>query len=133
LKWASLTKYQLAFAYRRVFGQPLVAKNLLYEIMDADSCVHPAAGQESEYTLYNAHRELFEIIFAQFNGASTLDEKEALPDLIKELQERGLGGTFSPQFYAQYTTSIGRLYGKLGPFTSFTVLSMRSSKTVWLP
>jgi hypothetical protein len=120
LKWSSPTKYHLANAYRRVSKSELEAKELLYQILDADGCFDPAVSHENEEVLSKSQMELSEIIYNQFLASSVLEEKRALLREMESLTNRRLAQANGvDSSYGTYSTSLARMYQKLGPIEQF--------------
>ena len=120
LKWASPAKFFLAQAYRRIVGNNSKAKELLYQILDSDGCIHPATGQEDDLLLYRAQIALSEILYEQFVSSTSLVNKALLLQEMSSLQNRQLGQKLSvANDSGSYTTSLARMRQKLEPLSRF--------------
>ncbi len=121
LKLAAPTRYQLALAYRRSIGNPIKAKTLLYEVLDGETCLHPATNRFAADIPHLARRELTEIIYEEFRSACQLKEKQAFLEEAESLPYRSLGQTFSNDEIQLDPDSIliARMYKKLGPLPKF--------------
>jgi hypothetical protein len=120
VKWASPAKFFLAQAYRRIVGNNSKAKELLYQILDSDGCIHPATGQEDHLLLYRAQIALSEILYEQFISSASLVNKATLLQEMSSLQNRQLGQKLSvDNDSGSYTTSLARMRQKLDPLPRF--------------
>lgn len=120
-KWASPTRYQFALACRRTTADHEKAKQLLYKILDSDSCIDPVTGTESEETLLKTRTELSDIIFEQFRTVSTFKEKEDLLQEMQSVPNRRLGNIFfsSDSSGLRNLTLLARMYRKMGSLRKF--------------
>jgi hypothetical protein len=120
LRMASPTKYHLARAYRRIIKNEVEAKELLYQVLDADDCFDPSIFKENEEVLLKAQTELSEIIYNQFQASNTLGEKRGLIREMESLTNRRLGQVKSvDSSHGTYSTSLARMYRRLGPCETF--------------
>ena len=120
LRMASPTKFHLATAYRRIIKNELEAKELFYQVLDADVCFDPSIMKENEEVLVKAQMELSEIIYNQFQASNTLGEKRRLIREMESLTNRRLGQAGSVDgLHGTYSTSLARMYRKLGPCETF--------------
>ncbi|OCK73567.1 hypothetical protein K432DRAFT_430523 [Lepidopterella palustris CBS 459.81] len=120
LRWASPARFYLARAYRRIVGNNSKAKELLYQILDSESCIHPANGQEDDSLLYKAQIALSEVLYEQFVSSSSLIDKAALLQEMSNLQHRQLGQKLSvDSYFGSYNTSLARMCQKLDSLARF--------------
>ena len=120
LRMASPTKYHLARAYRRIIKDEVEAKELLYQVLDANDCFDPSILKENENILLKAQMELSEVIYNQFQASNILGEKRKLIREMESLTNRRLGQTSSvDSSHGTYSTSLARMYLKLGPCETF--------------
>jgi hypothetical protein len=120
LRMASPTKFHLARAYRRIIKNEVEAKELLYQVLDADDCFDPSIFKENEEVLLKAQTELSEIIYNQFQASNTLGEKRGLIREMESLTNRRLGQVKSvDSSHGTYSTSLARMYRKMGPCETF--------------
>jgi hypothetical protein len=110
----------LAGVYRRVVKNEVEANELLYQVLDSDGCFDPAVFHENDDVLLKAHMELSEIIYNQFLGSDVLKKQRALLHEMDNLTTRRMGqvsGVDSP--HDTYSTSLVRMYQRLGPSENF--------------
>ena len=120
LRMASPTKFHLATAYRRIVKNELEAKEFFYQVLDAEDCFDPSMFKENEEILLKAQMELSEIIYNQFQASNTLGEKRRLIREMESLANRRLGQVGSVDgLHGTYSTSLARMYRKLGPCETF--------------
>ncbi|KAG9204911.1 hypothetical protein G6514_010145 [Epicoccum nigrum] len=120
LRMASPTKYHLARAYRRIIKNEVEAKELLYQILDADNCFDPSIFRENEEVLLKAQMGLSEVIYNQFQASNALEEKRRLIREMESLVNRRLGQVGSvDSSHGTYSTLLARMYRKLGPCETF--------------
>ena len=120
LRMASPTKFHLATAYRRIVKNELEAKEFFYQVLDAEDCFDPSMFKENEEILLKAQMELSEIIYNQFQASNTLEEKRRLIREMESLTNRRLGQVGSVDgLHGTYSTSLARMYRKLGPCETF--------------
>lgn len=116
LRWASPTKVHLAHVYRRIMKDVLKAKELLYQVLDAEGCFDPAQFQQDEELLVRAQMELSDLIYDQFVASKSLSEKAGFLRELEGLSKRQLArkSTVDSE-HGAYSTSLAKMYQKLGP------------------
>ncbi|KAJ8117422.1 hypothetical protein OPT61_g1375 [Boeremia exigua] len=120
LGWASPTRFHLALVYRRIVKNELAAKELLYQVIDASGCFDPAVLHENEDIPLKAQMELSEIIYNQFLASSVPKDKRTLLREMESLTNRRLGQARTvDSSHGTYSTSLARMYQKLGPIENF--------------
>ncbi|KAL6408531.1 hypothetical protein AUP68_08389 [Ilyonectria robusta] len=125
LEWASPIRYQYALGCRRSMGDMAKAKSLLYEILDAESCIDPATDTISEEIPYLARRELAEIIYEEFLQATSSAQMRASLSEVEGLGTRKLGNahllgdTQSNYLKRPEATILARMYRRFGPLDKF--------------
>ncbi|KLJ13644.1 hypothetical protein EMPG_11426 [Blastomyces silverae] len=81
-------RWELASFYQTIKGDFEKAKPLYYKIIDGDSFINPATGDDDLSNLSVAQLALADIIYGEFRRAETVEKKMASMDELKRLQTR---------------------------------------------
>ncbi|QSS59361.1 hypothetical protein I7I51_08796 [Histoplasma capsulatum] len=120
-KSSATIRWELASFYQTIKGDFATAKHQFYKIIDGDSFISPATGDEDLSTLSETQLDLTDIIYEEFRRADTVENKIASMDELKKLQTRRRRAAVDDGDVYETAGSIvlANMFRKMGPAHEF--------------
>ncbi|PGH06161.1 hypothetical protein GX51_02549 [Blastomyces parvus] len=124
-------RWELASFYHTIKGDFEKAKPLFYQIIDGDSFINPATGDDDLSNLSEAQLALADIIYEEFRRAETVEKKMASMNELKSLQTRRRRAAVDDGDVYETSSSIvlANMLRKMGPAHEFQDLLEKTFQT----
>ncbi|OJD24010.1 hypothetical protein ACJ73_04628 [Blastomyces percursus] len=126
-------RWELASFYQTIKGDFEKAKPLFYKIIDGDSFINPATGDDDLSNVSETQLALSDIIHEEFRRAETVEKKMASMDEMKRLRTRRRRAAVDDGDVYETASSIvlANMLRKMGPAHEFQDLLKKTFQTGW--
>ncbi|EEH16587.1 hypothetical protein PABG_06674 [Paracoccidioides brasiliensis Pb03] len=130
-KSSAAIRWELGSYYQTVKGDFAKVKPWFYSIVDGDSFISPATGEEDLVILSETQLNLCDVIYEEFRRAETLEKKIASMEELKRLQTRRRRAAVDDGDVYETASSIvhANMLRKMGPAHEFQNILEKTFQT----